>query len=94
MTASIKKRMTVSLTERDLEDLRLIRSAPEHIVRVKQDASESQLVHALLAEGMRSVKERIAEEVYAQMAEDREVAAAAAERRGRLNRRARGGNED
>ncbi|SDS33605.1 hypothetical protein SAMN04489752_1488 [Brevibacterium siliguriense] len=89
------KRLSVSLTERDMTDLKAVENSPEHLAELPgnltPESSEAALVHAIFEEGMRAVKERALEEVYRRIGqEEREESQ---QRRARLKGRNRGGSD-
>lgn len=82
------RRISMPLTERNSQDLALIRSSPEFKRELNTNSdSEGALARAVFEEGVRAVMERIAERAYQQMGED-EAARNLANRQ-RLTRRGR-----
>lgn len=78
------------LTERDSQDLELIRSSPEFRRELNAGSdSEGAIARALFEEGVRAIMERLAERAYQQMGEDEEEARHALANRQRMTRRGR-----
>lgn len=70
------RRLSVTMTGRDLADLEFIRRSPERLrslpVEVSQDSSEAALVHAIFEAGIQCLKEQAQESAYALLAQDSE----------------------
>lgn len=82
---TVTRRKSLPLSERDLQDLELLRSSPdrrgalEALVHAKfpSTTSEAQLLSALLAVGLNAVEQKLAEDSYASEAIDRSASDAA-----------------
>ncbi|QIK63612.1 hypothetical protein G7068_10715 [Leucobacter viscericola] len=84
------RRISMPLTERDSQDLALIRNSPEFKRELNTTSdSEGAIARAVFEEGVRAVMERLAERAYQQMGEDEEEAARSLANRQRLARRGR-----
>ncbi|MFT4164036.1 MAG: hypothetical protein QM650_02200 [Microlunatus sp.] len=70
---TVTKRKSLPLSERDLQDLELLRRSPDRRIALEalvhaelpSTASEAQLLSALLAAGLEAVNQKVAEESYA-----------------------------
>lgn len=82
---TVTRRKSLPLSERDLQDLELLRSSPdrrgalEALVHAEfpSTTSEAQLLSALLAVGLNAVEQKLAEDSYASEAIDRSASDAA-----------------
>lgn len=85
------KRLSVPLTEQDVNDLRNVESDAERLAELPGDiapgASEAALVHAIFAEGMRAVKERQMEKIYREIAAEEQARSKARYERVKARRR-------
>ncbi|MDQ1306977.1 MAG: hypothetical protein QG671_2809 [Actinomycetota bacterium] len=87
-----RKRQSVTLTARDLEDLAMIRNSPEarRAVGATESMSEAALLHTLVAHSLRQAREAAAMGAYAALAADpEEIAIEGALRARRRERRER-----
>lgn len=85
------RRLSVTMSGRDLADLDLIRRSPERLrslpAEVSETSSEAALVHAVFEAGLQCLKEEAQESAYALLAQDTEYVSYREARRGAPVRR-------
>ena len=85
------RRLSLPLSDRDYNDLDLIRSSPEYRGEVDAESdSNAALAIAVFEEGMRVIKERAQANIYAKMVADDEYQHALVKGQDRLRRHGRG----
>jgi hypothetical protein len=91
MSSKTMPRLQLPLSERDYADLEMLKRSPENMqqMNINESTSNAALALAVFEEGLRVVKERIAEASYSAMGRDAEEKLERDAERRRLTRRSR-----
>lgn len=91
MSSKTLPRLQLPLSERDYADLEMLKGSPEQMrqMNINESTSNAAVALAVFEEGLRVVKERIAEASYAAMGRDAEEKLERDAERRRLTRRSR-----